>query len=125
MSRKLIFFLCLYALLPAEIAAQAHRPDLGDIAGDLRSQGIPIARLITVICFVMGVVMAIVGLRKMAKEHDGDRDPGNKVSVGLVYIFLGAALVAIPALISSGITTIFGNTSGAIDITQPNTYINY
>jgi H+/Cl- antiporter ClcA len=87
--------------------AQAVR-SLGEIASDLTAQTGLVSRFVTVLAFVIGVVMAIMGFLKFKAHSDNPNDPSSKLSTAFMLIFVGAGLVAIPAALGSGITTIFG-----------------
>ena len=80
----------------------------GEIATDLRGQVSNIGTLITVISFVLGVALAISGLMKFRAHSQNPNDPSNKMSTAFVLMFAGAGLVAVPAVLGSGISTIFG-----------------
>ena len=95
------------AALPVISLAQAA-PDFGEIANNVSRQISPVTRVITMLAFVMGVVFAMIGLLKIKKGAETPNDPSSGHTVGVIFIFVGAAMVAIPALIASGITSIFG-----------------
>jgi len=91
---------------PSSVAAQVR--DLGDIAQDIALQTRFVSQLVTVIAFVLGVGMAIAGLLKFKAHSQNPNDPSAKISTAFVLVFVGAALVALPATLGSGISTIFG-----------------
>ncbi|WP_411840090.1 hypothetical protein [Paracoccus sp. ME4] len=80
----------------------------GEIAGDLRGQVSSVGVLITVISFVLGVALAIAGLMKFRAHSQNPNDPSNKMSTAFVLMFAGAGLVAVPAVLGTGIATVFG-----------------
>lgn len=104
--------------------ALAQNTDIADIAISLKDQGVSVSTLLSVAAFVMGLGLAAGGLFKLAKGSEGRHDPQNKSSTGWVMIFAGAAMVALPSVIGSGVATIFGNTDGVISITAPSAMIN-
>lgn len=93
-------------------AAPALAQDVGDIAAGLTGQVTSIGTLAAVLSFVLGVAIAIAGLMKFRAHSQNPNDPSNKISTAFVLMFVGAGLVAIPAVLGSGITTIFGDGAG-------------
>ncbi len=116
MSRKNLILAALFIglALPSTVSAQVR--DLGDIAQDLALQTRFVSQLVTVIAFVLGVGMAIAGLLKFKAHSQNPNDPSAKISTAFVLVFVGAALVALPATLGSGISTIFGTNA---DRTNP------
>lgn len=109
MMRKNILALVALSLavsIPASAIAQVR--DLGDIASDIAIQTRFVSQLITVIAFVLGVGLAISGLLKFKAHSQNPNDPSAKISTAFVLVFVGAAMVALPATLGSGISTIFG-----------------
>ena len=103
-------------LLPLEVAAQAR--DVGEIASDLTEQTGFVSQLVTVVAFVLGVGMAIAGLLKFKAHSQNPNDPSAKMSTAFMLVFVGAALVAIPAALGSGIQTIFGSSAQKTNATS-------
>ncbi|MCW3782608.1 hypothetical protein [Defluviimonas salinarum] len=89
-------------------AASAQALDLGGIADGLTAQVSRIGVLIEVVSYVLGVALGIAGLMKFRAHSQNPNDPSNKMSTAFMLVFVGAALVAIPAVLGSGISTIFG-----------------
>lgn len=102
----------------AVVASPAAAQTVGQIATGLTSQVTSINTLISVVIFVAGLAVAAMGLLKFKAHSANPNDPSNKLSSAWVLIFVGAAMVAIPAVLGSGISTIFG--TGA-DKTTANT----
>ena len=90
-------------------AAPAMAQDVGAIADGLTGQLTSIGTLVAVLSFVLGVAVAIAGLMKFRAHSQNPNDPSNKMSTAFILMFVGAGLVAIPAVLGSGITTIFGD----------------
>lgn len=88
--------------------AMAVAQNVGAIASDLKNQTTAVSTLVTVVAFVLGVGMAIAGLLKFKAHSQNPNDPSAKMSTAFMLVFVGAALVAIPAALGSGIQTIFG-----------------
>ena len=65
--------------------------------------------MIFVLAFVLGVCVAITDLLKFRQHAQNPGDPSAKPTTALMLILVGAALVAIPATLGSGVATIFGN----------------
>lgn len=80
----------------------------GNIASQLTGQVTSISTLLSVVIFVAGLAVAAMGLLKFKAHSANPNDPSNKLSSAWVLIFVGAAMVAIPAVLGSGISTIFG-----------------
>jgi len=101
------------ALWVAALASLAGMPAMaqqnaGAIASSLGSQVNQIGSLLMVIAAVAGVFIAIAGLLKFRAHSQNPNDPSNKLSSAFTLIFVGAAMVAVPALLGTGISTIFG-----------------
>ena len=103
------------SLFPVVALAQL---DAGGIADGLSSQTTQVAKLVTVVAFVIGVGLAIAGLLKFRANAQNPNDPSNSMTTAFVLVFVGAAMVAIPSLLGSGIMTIFGSTDGTTDATN-------
>ena len=97
--------------LAAATPAAANSPNrtLGAIAADFGGQLGQIASMISILAFVLGVCVAIAGLLKFRQHAQNPGDPSAKPTTALMLILAGAALVAIPATLGSGVATIFGN----------------
>lgn len=91
-------------LVPSLAAAQT----MGAIATSITAQVTSIGTLISVISFVLGVAVAIFGLMKFKAHGDNPNDPSNKLSTAWILVLVGAGLVAVPAVLNSGVATIFG-----------------
>ena len=99
-------------MLPATAFAQR---DVGGIAESLADQTGDIADLVSIAAFVIGVGLAIAGLLKFRAHSQNPNDPSNKMSTAFMLVFVGAAMVAIPATLGSGILTVFGEDAGQTD----------
>jgi magnesium-transporting ATPase (P-type) len=109
-SRRALLLPALALLIgasPGQALAQEVR-DLGEIANALAGQTTLVTRFVTILAFVMGIVMAIIGLLKFKAHGDNPNDPSAKISTAFMLVFVGAVLVALPAALGSGIETIFG-----------------
>ena len=104
-------------LILSLLAAPAHAApsDIGEIADRLQGQAGQVTDLLTVASFVIGVVMAVAGLMKFHANSRNPNDPSNKISTAFVLIFVGSGLVALPATLGSGISTIFGEGAARTD----------
>lgn len=102
------------AILADEALAQ-HVRDFGDIADSVRMQTSLVSILITVAAFVIGVGLAMTGLLKFRQHTQNPNDPSAKPGVAFAFVFAGAAMVALPALISSGVITVFGTGAAVTD----------
>lgn len=89
-------------------AAGANQPDLNDVGNRLIGQTGGIAHFIGVMVFLIGVIMTITGLWKFYKNVQNPNDPSAGKNVAMVYIFAGALMVALPAVMGSGVATFFG-----------------
>lgn len=110
----------LLALSPTLAMAQSTgaNGDLGAIADSLTSQTAKFSSLITVASFAIGVALAVAGFLKFRANSQNPNDPSNKLSTAFMLIFVGAAMVALPAVLGTGIGTIFGAGAGSTDGTQ-------
>ncbi|MCE6959656.1 hypothetical protein LAZ40_11565 [Cereibacter sphaeroides] len=100
-------------LLPGAAAAEVR--DFGAIFADLSLQMTKAAKFLTIAAFIMGVVLAIAGILKFKAHSQNPNDPSAKVSTAFVLIFAGAAMVALPTTLGSGIATIFGTGADTTD----------
>jgi uncharacterized membrane protein len=100
-------------LVPATVDAQVR--DLGEIATGLATQTTQIATFVSVLAFVLGVVMAIMGFLKFRAHAQNPNDPSAKISTAFMLVFVGSMLVALPAALGSGIQTIFGDGAATTD----------
>ena len=91
------------------VAAPALAQTAGDIATSLAGQTGQVADLVSIVAFVLGVGMAIAGLMKFRANAQNPNDPSNKMSTAFILMFVGAGLVAVPAVLGSGIATIFND----------------
>jgi len=105
--------------------ARAQVRDLGEVADGLSTQIGQFGDLLGIAASVMGVGLAVAGLLKLRAHSNSPNDPSNKVSSGILLVFLGAAMVALPELIGSGISTLFGNTSGAVSGEDVPTFLDF
>jgi hypothetical protein len=97
------------------VAAFAQARDVGGIATSLTTQTTQVATFVTVAAFVIGVGLAIAGLLKFRAHSQNPNDPSNKMSTAFMLVFVGAAMVAIPATLGSGILTVFGSGATSTD----------
>ncbi len=97
--------------------ALAQVRDLGGIAQSLSTQTTQFATLLSILSFVIGVGMGIAGFMKFKQNAQNPNDPSAKISTAFILIFVGAGLVALPAVFGSGLQTIFGGQSGTINAT--------
>lgn len=105
--------LALFALVATQASAQVATLD--QMANSLTSQARPVALLVTVFAFLLGVWMTMAGLMKLHAHTVNPRDPASSPVTAIAFIFAGAAMVALPALISSGVVTIFGDGATTTD----------
>lgn len=108
LRRHILVLAALACVVALPSAGLAQVRDLGDIARDLTLQTRFVSQLVTVVAFVLGVGMAIAGLLKFKAHSQNPNDPSAKISTAFVLVFVGAALVALPATLGSGIATVFG-----------------
>lgn len=94
-------------LAASVLATSAAAQDMGEIATSLGDQTGAVADFASILAFVIGVGMAIAGFLKFRQNAQNPNDPSAKVSTAFVLLFVGAGLVAIPAVLGSGIATIF------------------
>lgn len=95
--------------LPGEVVAQAPAiRDFGDMADSIRVQTSLLTRLVAAVAFVFGVVITMTGLLKMRQNAENPNDPSARPGVAFIFVFAGAAMVALPALIMTGVITFFG-----------------
>lgn len=89
-------------------ALHAQVRDFGQMANSLSAQGSSVTLLISTIAFVLGVVMAMTGILKFRQNAQNPNDPSSRPLVAFSFIFAGSAMIALPALLMTGVVTIFG-----------------
>lgn len=99
------------ALYPGVVlaSAQGGGRDIGAMATAMRTMAGSVNGLVTVVAFIIGVVLAISGILKFKAHSANPNDPSAKLSTAFMLMFAGAALVALPALLGSGVLTFFGS----------------
>ncbi|MFG6082205.1 DUF6750 family protein [Paracoccus litorisediminis] len=100
---------------PVQMAHAQTVSNLGQVADRLSLQGGQIGDFLGIVAAVAGIGVALAGLFKFKAHTANPNDPSNKVSSALTLIFTGAAMVAIPELIGTGVSTIFGSNAAVID----------
>lgn len=88
---------------------QAQVRDFGEMATSLSVQGSKVTLLFSTVAFLFGVVMVMTGIMKFKQAGQNPNDPSSKPHVAFAFIFVGAAMVALPALLMTGVVTIFGS----------------
>ena len=116
MKKSLLFAAALGSILVIPTLGMAQ--DVGGIATSLTGQTTLVSTLVTVVAFVLGVGLAITGLLKFKAHSQNPNDPSAKMSTAFMLVFVGAALVAIPAALGSGIQTIFGDSAQKTNATN-------
>lgn len=101
--------------LTAMMVTPLYAQDAGEIADGLATQLGSFADLLSILAFVLGVGMAIAGFMKFRANS---QNPSNKLSTAFILIFVGAGLVAIPAVLGSGIATFFDDGAATTDANQ-------
>ena len=115
--KKILHRVSAFTLASALMASPVYAKTAGEIADSLSAQLGSVSTLLTVLAFVLGVGICIAGLLKFRAHSQNPNDPSNKLSHALALIFVGAALVAIPELLGSGISTVFGEGADTTDAT--------
>ena len=95
-------------------AAHAQVTDIGDMASGLQAQAGDVADLIGAAAFILGICLGIAGLLKFRQYSQSPNDPSARLSTAFTLVFVGAALVAIPATLGVGVDSLFG--SGATQL---------
>ena len=80
----------------------------GGVFNSLSAQATSANKMVTIVAFIIGVILAIVGILKLKAHTANPNDPSAKMSTGFILIFAGAALVALPAMLGMGAATFFG-----------------
>lgn len=104
--------------LTAMMVTPLYAQDAGEIADGLAGQLGSFADLLSILAFVLGIGMAIAGFMKFRANSQNPNDPSNKLSTAFILIFVGAGLVAIPAVLGSGIATFFDDGAATTDANQ-------
>lgn len=101
-------------LLVAAAAQPALAQDVGAMAKGIGDQATDVGKAIMIIIAVAGVVVALMGLLKFKAHSANPNDPSNKLSSAFMMIFVGAAMVALPEVLGTGISSLFGDRGGAL-----------
>lgn len=104
--------ICTLALMAAGPAIAQQAQDFMHMSEHLRVQTRLFSRLVTAFAFLMGVFLTFQGITKFRKNVDNPNDPSSSSAVAFIFIFAGAVMVALPALIATGAITFFGSTEG-------------
>jgi heme/copper-type cytochrome/quinol oxidase subunit 2 len=115
--KKLFCRAAVAAAATVMLASPGSAATVGTIAADLKDQLGDVSSLLTVLSFVVGVGITMGGLFKFRAHSQNPNDPSNKLSHAAMLIFVGAALVAIPELLGTGISTVFGDGADTTDAT--------
>lgn len=101
------------AMAVAMVSANAAiaQQNLGELADDFKSQTGQIGDFLGVLAFAVGIFLAFKGIMKFKANVDAPNDPSNKLSSAFVLVFAGAALVALPAVLGVGVTSMLGNSA--------------
>lgn len=115
----ILFSMTNHAFASSNSGGGSSGTTLGTLAENITGSFSSITKLITGGAYVVGFALAMVGVLKL-KAHK-DNPTQIPISTGLALIFVGAALVFLPALLGVGINTIFGNSSSAQDLSPSGT----
>jgi heme/copper-type cytochrome/quinol oxidase subunit 2 len=88
--------------------ATAQATDITGMVTQANGQLNAVASLAGMIAFLTGFVFGIMGFMKLKANAANPNDPSNKVSTAFVLIFVGAALIAVPAVMGIGVQSLFG-----------------
>lgn len=113
MVKKIALCIGSVACLVVGTAALAVNSGVGSIAANVTSNLANVAKLITAASYVAGMAFAVGAIVKF-KAH---KDNPTQIPIGMpvALLFVGAALIFIPSVFSSGGATLFG--TGAIKST--------
>ena len=106
-----ISLLTALAFLPAMASAQS----VGTMATSWRTQITSLSSAGIALAFLLGIGIAIVGLLKLKKANENPNDPSASKPAAFALIFVGAAMVGLPLALGSGLDTIFGARTDALD----------
>lgn len=79
---------------------------VGSVAASVTSNLAEIAKLITAASYVGGMAFVVAGIMKLKQHRENPTQV--PVSTGIVFIFIGAALVFLPTVFSVSGSTLFG-----------------
>lgn len=104
--------------------ALAADGDLGGIADRIGRQAGMVGNAFGIFVAVAGVVVAMMGLLKFKAHSANPNDPSNKLSSAFIMVFVGAAMVALPEVLGTGVTTLFGEGATTISGTNVPKYLD-
>lgn len=103
------------AAIAAAGIAHAQSTDLKGIATGLTGQLGPVADILGIVAFVVGLAIGIGGILKFnAHSKNPQQVP---LSQGMWGVGIGAALIALPILMGASINTIFGSGADTVSAT--------
>jgi intracellular multiplication protein IcmD len=107
MKRTILFILGLACVTLAVSAFAADgTTDIGSVAAKVTSNFKNIGKLLTATAFIAGFAITILGIFKIkAHKENATQIPA---STGIVFIFVGAALIFLPQIFSVAGSTLFG-----------------
>lgn len=90
--------------------ALAQSGGFGDIATNFRTDTMgPVADLLGSAAFVIGLIVAMMGIWMLVQSRRNAHDPNSSVGRALLLFFAAACLIGIPAFLGAGVTTFFGS----------------
>lgn len=117
------------ALSFALVAAGPAMPqvtDLTSMTSHVQGQLGSLGTFIGVVCFLLGVVICVMGVLKLRAHTTNPQDTSNSLPKALGLIFVGVALIGIPTIMGVGVGTLFGTgaTTTNLSGTTPFTAVN-
>jgi len=113
MTRNMVVFAIAIAGVHGTAFAQVS--NIGDVAAGLQSQVGNLADLLGAASFLLGIGLGVAGLLKFRQHALNPHDSSARLSTAITFVFVGAALVAIPTTLGVGIGSLFGG--GATNVT--------
>lgn len=78
-----------------------------------------------IVAAVLGLVLAMSGLWKMRNHSNNPNDPSNKMSTAFMMIFAGSMMIALPALMGSGVASLWDDPDATMISTNNKSYFGF
>ncbi len=111
LNRKLIYkVISLTLLIWWQVANASGSQNLSSVVGNVQTNILTLAPLLTIVSYLAGVGFAIAGIIKFKAHKDAPTQVA--LSIPIVYLAVGAALLFLPSILSVAGNTVFGAGQG-------------
>ena len=115
-ARAVVTVAVVSAIVGGQVTSAQAQQNLGDVADRLAALGSNIYNLLGVVAALGGTGLALTGLYKCYHARQNPNDPSAKVSTGVLMLFIGGAMVALPEVLGVGVSSLFGTGAETLQI---------